>query len=243
LYIYCFYSIYNQYWLPKHYDLFPAVCPHLGSHGAIPSPSQQNVTSTHLSTLTMSNPPPIMTGKPTIFFDSHPERQESFLGSYLSSLKSTLYTAFTGDVTKFHPPGQLRVIWWTNDGTRGIKDYDLHKYALVRDNFYALEAMKEVTRVIVMGYPGQNPYMLDEVEKFGKHGKGWEHKEIGPEEKRRRKEKADEMMNQTAEGRNGKLIDIEAVIEKSDEIEERKMREKREKKWEESDGLMSGEMV
>jgi hypothetical protein len=191
----------------------------------------------------MSDPPPVITGKPTIFFDSHPEQQETLLGSYYSSLKSSLYTAFTGNVTKFHPPGQLRIIWWTNDGTRGMQDYDLHKYALVRDNFYALDAMKEVTRVIVMGYPGQNPYMLDEVEKFGKKGKGWEHKEMSPEEKRKRKEKAEEMMNQTAEGRTGKLIDIEDVIERSEEREEEKMRKMREKKWEENDGLMSGEMV
>ncbi|EHK99343.1 hypothetical protein M7I_4809 [Glarea lozoyensis 74030] len=176
----------------------------------------------------MDNPPPVITGKPTIFFDNHPEQQESYLGSYYSSLKSTLYTAFTGHVTKFHPPGQLRIIWWTNDGARGMQDYDLHKYALV-------------TRVIIMGYPGQNPYMLDDADKFGKKGKGW--KDLSEAEMRAKKAKGEEMMNQTAEGRTGKLIDIDGVIEKSEEIEEEKMRAKREQKWKENDGLMSGEMV
>jgi hypothetical protein len=191
----------------------------------------------------MSNPPPIISGKPSILFDSHPEQQESHVGSYYSSLKSSLYTAFTGNVTPFHPPGQLRVIWWTVDGKKGMKDYDLHKHALVRDNFYALDGMKEVKRVIVMGYAGQNPYLLDDAEKYGRQGLGWREKEMSPEEKRRHKEKSDELMNQAAEGRTGKLIDIDEVIEKSDALEEEKMRVAREKKWKENESLLSGEMV
>jgi hypothetical protein len=63
----------------------------------------------------MSNEPNVNFGAPTIFFDSHPHEQESYLYSYWSSLKSNLKIAFTGEVPKFHSPGKLRIIWWTHD--------------------------------------------------------------------------------------------------------------------------------
>ena len=124
-----------------------------------------------------------------------------------------------------------------------MKDYDLHNSALVRDNFYALDGMKEVKRVIVMGYAAQNPYLLEDAQMYGRQGMGWRDKEMSPEEKRKHKEKSDELMNQSAEGRTGKLIDIDEVIEKSDALEEEKMRVAREKKWKENESLISGEMV
>jgi len=189
----------------------------------------------------MSEPPKIIDGRPSILFDTNPEQQETFIGSYYSSLKSTLYTAMTGHVEPFHQPGQLRLIWWTDGGKKGMKDYDLHKYALVKENFDALFNMIDVKRAVIMGYAGQNPYMLEDHEKFGRRGKGWKNK--SEEEERKLKEENETRMNQAAEGRTGKLIDIDAVIEKSDAIDEEKMRKAREAKWKENDGLMSGEMV
>ncbi|KAG9232235.1 hypothetical protein BJ875DRAFT_467456 [Amylocarpus encephaloides] len=185
--------------------------------------------------------PKVVTGKPSILFDSRPEQQETYIGSYYSALKGQLYTALTGNVTPFHPPGQLRLIWWTVDGKRGMKDYDLHKHAMVRENFYELDGMKDVKRVVIMGYAGQNPFMLGEEEMYGKSGNGW--KEESEAEVRARKKVAREKMDNAQEGRTGKLIDIEDVIEQSDKAEQQKLREAREKKWKDSDGLMSGEMV
>jgi hypothetical protein len=54
--------------------------------------------------------PNIDFGSPTIFFDSHPEEQESYLYSYWSSFKTTLKIAITGQVPKFLNPGTLRII-------------------------------------------------------------------------------------------------------------------------------------
>lgn len=62
---------------------------------------------------------------------------------------------------KFHNPGTLRIIWYTHDGSRGIKDFELHEYALVREKFDVLLALDDVRRVVIMGYSGQNPYVRD----------------------------------------------------------------------------------
>ena len=113
-------------------------------------------------------PPNIDFGTPIILFDSHPSEQESYLTSYWTSFKSTMKTAFTGDVPKFHNPGTLRVIWFCNDGAKGIKDYELHEYMKVRDSFDSLLELPEVRRVVIMGYSGQNPYVLQGREGGGK---------------------------------------------------------------------------
>jgi hypothetical protein len=99
-------------------------------------------------------------GSPTIFLDSHPSEQDSYLYSYWSSLKEQLYIAWSGDAPKFHKPGRLRIIWYTHDGYRGFKDYELYEFALVRKNFDALLDLDEVRRVVIMGYSEQNPYTI-----------------------------------------------------------------------------------
>jgi hypothetical protein len=210
----------------------------------------------------MSNPPNLDFGSPTIFFDSHPEEQESYLYSYWSSLKLQLKIAYTGKVPKFLNPGQLRIIWYTHDGNEGLKDYELHEYKLVRDNFDVLLALPEVRRVVIMGYSGQNPYVLGaggrnpwqdrfdrEFKKMEKEGKQahlaqekMEHS-VGKEERERIEKEKKERLDNSKEGRSGKLVDIEGVIEEHDRVEEERMREMREKHWKESDGLLTGEMV
>jgi hypothetical protein len=70
----------------------------------------------------MSGEPNVNFGAPIIFFDSHPEEQESYISSYWSSLKSNLKIAWTGEVPKFHEPGKLRIIWWTYDVSRNAHD-------------------------------------------------------------------------------------------------------------------------
>lgn len=72
----------------------------------------------------MSNEPSLDFGTPTIFFDSHPDEQESYLYSYWSALKSNLKIAVTGEVPKFHSPGKLRIMWWTHDVSR-TNDVDM----------------------------------------------------------------------------------------------------------------------
>jgi hypothetical protein len=96
---------------------------------------------------------------PVIFVDSHPEEQDnSYLGPYITSLKSSLSTAWTGIVPPFHEPGELRIVWWTTDGNQGNKDYPLRKYVEVREYYNTLVDHPEVRRCLIMGYQGQNPY-------------------------------------------------------------------------------------
>jgi hypothetical protein len=208
--------------------------------------------------------PNINFGSPTIFFDSHPEEQESYLYSYWTSFKSTLKIAWTGKVPKFLNPGTLRIIWYTQDGNEGFKDYELHEYAIVRDNFDVLLKLDEVRRVVVMGYSGQNPYVMGaggrnpwqdkfrrEFKKMDREGKearlAQENMEHGPstsqEERARMEKEKRERLDNSKEARTGKLVDIEEIIEEHDREEEERMRIVRERHWKENDGLLTGEMV
>jgi hypothetical protein len=189
----------------------------------------------------MSEEPNLDFGTPTIFFDSHPEEQESYLYSYWSSLKSTLHIAFTGIVPKYHGPGTLRIIWYTHDGNQGMKDYGLHEYVQVRDNFDVLLALDEVRRVVIMGYSGQNPYVLH-ADGRGIGDKYKDEKKRGLEGKEREK-KQKERFDNSEEGRKGKIVDIESVIEKHDKAQEERRREAEERIWKENEGLLSGGMV
>jgi hypothetical protein len=207
----------------------------------------------------MSQEPNVNFGSPVIFFDSRPDEQESYLYSYWSSLKSNLKTAFTGEVPKFHSPGKLRIIWYTKDGNRGEKDYDLHEYQQVRTNFDVLLNMPEIRRVVVMGYSGQNPYLLvngtnpwqEKFRRMDKEGRRAKVLREKAEGKRPGEHKA-EMNNEKGrpgpfgidkEGRMGILVDIEDVIEQNDKAEEERRRVESDKIWQENEGLLSGEMV
>jgi hypothetical protein len=138
-----------------------------------------------------------------------------------------------------------------------MKEYELHQFALVRDNFDVLLAMPEVRRVIIMGYSGQNPYVLGDrgtnpwAEKFGRdwkrlksernaggaEGSAWSKKDEDEEEIAR------ERMDASKEGRVGKVVDIEAIIEENDALEEQARRKEEERIAHENEGLLSGEMV
>jgi hypothetical protein len=204
----------------------------------------------------MSNEPNVNFGSPTIFLDSHPAEQESYLYSYWSSLKSSLKIAFTGEVPPFLNPGTLRLTWWMRDGTQGIKDYDLHEYAQVRDNFDVLLNMPEIRRVLITGYAGQNPYILvngtnpwqDKFRRMDKEAKRAKVFQETAERKGTRNQKvgvydkAGPFDNDRA-GRTGVLVDIEAVIEQNDKAEEERRRIDSDKIWKENEGLLSGEMV
>jgi len=95
---------------------------------------------------------------PVIFEDSNPEQQDSYVYSYITSLRGSLHTAMTGIVPKFHEPGKLRLVWWLLSGTEGSKDYELRQYMECYDDFQKLRLLPEVKRVCIMGYAGQNPY-------------------------------------------------------------------------------------
>ncbi|KAG0648479.1 hypothetical protein D0Z07_5489 [Hyphodiscus hymeniophilus] len=210
--------------------------------------------------------PNVNFGSQTIFFDSHPEEQESYLYSYWSSFKSSLKIAWTGQVPKFLNPGTLRIIWYTQDGSEGMKDYELHEYALVRDNFDVLLRLDEVRRVVIMGYSGQNPYVLGvggrnpfqdkfqrdlkRAQREARHAKlsqAVTEKGAGPSMSREERERVirekKERMDSSKEARTGKLVDIEEIIDEHDREEEERMRIARERHWKESDGLLTGEMV
>ena len=53
------------------------------------------------------------------------------------------------------------MMWYTTDGNQGLKDYQLHEYAQVRENFDELLKMDEIRRVVIMGYPSENPYVVE----------------------------------------------------------------------------------
>jgi hypothetical protein len=195
----------------------------------------------------MSAEPNVNFGFPAIFFDSHPDEQESYLYSYWSSLKTSLKIAYTGRVPKPLLPGTLRITWYTIDGNEGQKDYELHEYAIVRKNFDVLLALEEVRRVVITGFSGQNPYIMTQgrnpwQDKFTRQLRNMERE---AKEARRGQEKTEhsEGFRKDGEAKSGMLVDIEGVIEEHDRVEEEKMREAREKHWKESDGLLTGEMV
>jgi len=161
----------------------------------------------------MSAPPPnVDFGRPSIFFDSHPSEQESYLYSYWSSLKTSLHIAWTGQVPKPLEPGMLRLIFWTHDNSQGIKDYPLHEYAGVQDAFNEALQQPEVRRCMVMGFSGQNPYIL------GDGGKNpWVEKFEREARNRKREQKETERKEKL-----GKVLNIEDLIEDTEEFEEKK---------------------
>lgn len=161
--------------------------------------------------------PNIDFGSPVIFFDSNPEEQESYLYSYWSSLRSTLKIAWTGEVPPFHAPGKLRIIFWTFDGEQGIKDYELHEYSIVREAWEALFNMPSVKRALVMGYSGQNPYVTE----YG-GSNPW----VDTVKGEKRQARKNENMENSKELRNGKMLDIESVINKAEEAERKKQKQR-----------------
>ncbi|RDW74955.1 hypothetical protein BP6252_06097 [Coleophoma cylindrospora] len=180
--------------------------------------------------------PNVNFGTPVIFFDSHPEEQESYLYSYYSSLKKTLKIAFTGNVPKPLEPGKLRLVWWTHDGSEGHKDYELHQYALVRDNFDGLLALPEIRRCLVTGFAGQNPYVAgnnpwEMDKKFARNAKL----------ERQRMENTEQRLNDSKEGRHGTVVDIEAVIAQNEEAEKERVAENAEMEKEKHARAPSGE--
>jgi hypothetical protein len=139
-----------------------------------------------------------------------------------------------------------------------MKDYELHQFALVRENFDVLLALPEVRRVVIMGYSGQNPYVLGDrgsnpwAEKFGRDWARLRHERkqasVGASGMKTEKEEEDEektraRMDASKEGRVGKLVDIEKIIEENDKAEEEARQREEERIVHENEGLLSGEMV
>jgi len=196
-------------------------------------------------------------GKPTTFLDTHPsEQNSSYLVSGLSYLRGQLYTAFTGIVPKPLVPGSLRIIWYTDKGKEGMKDYELHQATLVRENYEMLCAHPDVRRVVVMGYSGQNPWVLGDRAMEGelKKMKAEARRARAAQEKTEReggavkmnpavRKPGDSSSSVTAGVNTGNLIDIEDVIERNDREEEQKRKMAEEKMWKENEALLSGEMV
>lgn len=144
-----------------------------------------------------------------------------------------------------------------------MKDYELHQYGLVRDNFDVLLAMPEVRRAMIMGYSGQNPYLVGDrgsnpwQEKFGRD---WarikkEKKRLPSQQDRDQRtgeqgkteeEITKERQLASKEGRVGKDVDmsvIEKVINDNDRDEEEARRIYNEKIARENKDLMNGDMV
>lgn len=197
-------------------------------------------------------------GTPTTFLDSHPtEQNTSYVVAGLSFLRGQLYTAWTGIVPKPLLAGSLRIIWYTDKGKEGMKDYELHQATLVRENYEMLCSHPDVRRVLVMGYSGQNPWVLN--------SKGLDSELRKMKNEARRARAAQDKMDrkggalskgQLAVVKNGEsssgavagpqmgtLLDIEDVIEQTDREEEHKRKMVEERTWKENEGLLSGEMV
>lgn len=203
---------------------------------------------------TTEHPPNINFGREEIIFDTHPHEQDTFLSSYWTYLKQQLHTAYTGDVPPVLRYGTLRIEWWTHSNHHGLKDYQLHEFVLVKQNFDLLVSMHdEVRRVLVRGWEGQNPFVHTEEGRrlvrgvmYGKE-KGGAGRELGGwnelQDKKKRREKQEERFDAEVEGRTGKLVDIEGIIEAHDRKEEERRKEEEGRIWKENEGLLSGGMV
>jgi hypothetical protein len=127
--------------------------------------------------------PNIKFGSPVIFFDSHPEQQEGYVASWVYAFGAHLKVAWTGDPPKKLFPGTLRLVWWTvsftlsltllcygthvltrtppqTDGTKGLRDFELYQSELIKTLWDSLLDNPDVSRALVTGYSGQNPYIL-----------------------------------------------------------------------------------
>jgi hypothetical protein len=182
--------------------------------------------------MALASEPDLPEGSPIIYFDSHPEEQaQSYLYSGLSWLGSQLHIAFTGQVPRPHLPGNLRVIWYMTDGNQGLKDYQLHEYVQVRENFNELLKMDEIRRVVIMGYPSENPYTIEAGGKKSKLAKQLDKKMQRIREDRREVKKNME--------KDKAVYGADEMDERIDsEEEEEEFRELEAKK--EGDGLLSG---
>lgn len=158
-------------------------------------------------------------GKPIVFFDSHPEEQESYLHSYWSGLKSNLKIAWTGEVPKFHETGVLRLYFYTQEGRIGHKDYELREYEKVKEDWQKALELPDVRRAVIMGYSGQNPYTLGNnpwVEKFKRDKKNQARAEA-------LRKKQDEARTVTRKDNDvGNLIDFDDIITQTEMAEEQK---------------------
>ncbi|TVY49118.1 hypothetical protein LOCC1_G001215 [Lachnellula occidentalis] len=199
-------------------------------------------------------------GVPTTFLDSHPtEQNTSYVVAGLSFLRGQLYTAWTGIVPKPLLAGSLRIIWYTDKGKEGMKDYELHQATLVRENYEMLCSHPDVRRVLVMGYSGQNPWVLNskglesELRKMKNEARRARAAQDKIEGKGRGLAKGQRAVVGNGESESGAvagpgpqmgtLLDIEDVIEQTDREEEQKRKMEEERTWKENEGLLSGEMV
>ncbi|KAL1303445.1 hypothetical protein AAFC00_006834 [Neodothiora populina] len=138
-----------------------------------------------------SDEPNVNFGSPCVFYDSHPEEQPTLLGSYWQALKGNLYIAWSGDVPKALYPGNLRLTWWTTDNKQGLRDYELHQHALVKLQYDSLCELPDVRRCMILGFSGQNPYILTFgqniwQEKFKREKRANNAKWLSPEEREKR---------------------------------------------------------
>lgn len=154
---------------------------------------------------------------PAIFMDSHPEEQDNYLTSWITTIRTNLAIAATGVVERSLVSGNLRLKWYTHDGSVGFKDYPLHDYDLVRNDYCSVLALTEVRRAMVLGHPDQNPYILINgknpwIDLFKREKK--------QKEKLLREKRAREAKNVVQEG---DFLNIDALIEETEKEEEKRI--------------------
>ena len=117
--------------------------------------------------------------------------------------------------------------------------------------------MPEIRRVVIIGYSGQNPYILVNgtnpwQEMFKRMNREASRaKKLQENNERRGPPPAYEAGTNASQGTSGNekggktgvLVDIEGVIEQNDRAEQERRRVDEDKIWKENEGLLSGEMV
>ncbi|KAF1991213.1 hypothetical protein K402DRAFT_450831 [Aulographum hederae CBS 113979] len=164
-------------------------------------------------------------GTPIIFFDSHPEEQDSYLYSYWSSLKTAVHGGITGDVEKALLPGTLRIVYWTEyvrteqqiniaqtDNDKAHADYELHQYALARSHFYNLLSHPDVRRCLVTGFSGQNPYVTS-----NDGSSLWTEQEKIIEMEKKKQARRAKAAEEKKKRMEGKLVDVDGDGEEEEE--------------------------
>ncbi|RKF74945.1 hypothetical protein GcM1_236001 [Golovinomyces cichoracearum] len=154
---------------------------------------------------------------PAIFMDSHPDEQDGYLKSWLTTIRTNLTIAATGIVERGQKPGELRLKWYTHDGNVGYKDYPLEQYEKVREEFHSVLGLPEVRRAIVLGYPAQNPFILiggsnPWVDKFERE-KEQKQKMIRDQQKREAKLAA----------MGGEFLNIELLVRETEKEEQKRI--------------------
>lgn len=121
------------------------------------------------------------------------DRKSSFIPITHQTPTSPSPTLFPPPTLPRHPnPLSPTLTPAQTDNTEGLRDYELHQHALVKIQYDSLCDVPDVNRCLIMGYSGQNPYVMTYghniwQEKFKKERRSNNAKWLSEEERSKRR--------------------------------------------------------